>query len=467
MEGGFFRVILAGLIVIILFGADMKYLMLITCMLTGLAAMGQRGVVDKIVAVVGEEIVLMSDVENELMHLMQSQGNVGNTVDLRDEVFENQLVQKLLLAQAKVDSVMVTDAEVESQLNAQLEFYVQQTGSEEQLERYFGKSMLEIKNDMRPYMRNNMITQRMQAKIVENVRVTPSEVRFFYRGVNRDSLVDVPAKYEIQQIVVRPRVSDTEKERVRARLREFREQIQEGKQTFATLAVLYSEDQGSAVRGGELGYKAKGDFVPEFAEEAFGLKPGQLSKIVETEYGFHLIQCVDRQGDRMNLRHILLRPKVAEEERREAIEALDSIRMFVETGELTFEEAARYFSADKQTRQNGGLLADENADSRLPKDKIRDAMAVEVNRLEVGEMSEPFVDRSSGQEEYKIIRVKAFYPQHKANLEDDWTYFEGMLRAERQQEVFLKWIRERQANTYIHVDEAYRDGRFRYGGWIK
>ena len=445
----------------------MRYVSLLVMLFIATCATAQDNVVDKIVAVVGEQIVLKSDVESGLLHLQQAQGNFTNTLNLRDEVFEQQLIQKLLLAQAEVDSVTTTDDEVEAQLNARIEYMLQQVGTQEQLERFFGKPMQAIKDELRPMTRDAIITERMQAQIVQDVRVTPSEVRAFYKTLNQDSLPDIPAKYEIQQIVVKPKVTDVEKERVRTRLREFRDQIQSGAQSFTTLAVLYSEDEGSAARGGELGYITKNDVVPEFAEEAFSLKPGRLSKIVETEYGFHLIQCIDRQGDRINVRHILLRPQIAEEERQEAIHALDSITYFIKEEGLTFEDAALYFSADKQTRRNGGLLVDENMDSRLSRDKIRDAMAIEVAKLKVGDISEPFMDNSMGSEEYKIIKIKAYHPQHKANLEDDWSSFEEMLRQQKQQEVFLKWIKEKQESTYIHIDEAYKDMNFRYEGWIK
>lgn len=445
----------------------MRYVSLLVMLFIATCATAQDNVVDKIVAVVGEQIVLKSDVESGLLHLQQAQGNFTNTLNLRDEVFEQKLIQKLLLAQAEVDSVTTTDDEVEAQLNARIEYMLQQVGTQEQLERFFGKPMQAIKDELRPMTRDAIITERMQAQIVQDVRVTPSEVRAFYKTLNQDSLPDIPAKYEIQQIVVKPKVTDVEKERVRTRLREFRDQIQSGAQSFTTLAVLYSEDEGSAARGGELGYITKNDVVPEFAEEAFSLKPGRLSKIVETEYGFHLIQCIDRQGDRINVRHILLRPQIAEEERQEAIHALDSITYFIKEEGLTFEDAALYFSADKQTRRNGGLLVDENMDSRLSRDKIRDAMAIEVAKLKVGDISEPFMDNSMGSEEYKIIKIKAYHPQHKANLEDDWSSFEEMLRQQKQQEVFLKWIKEKQESTYIHIDEAYKNMNFRYEGWIK
>ena len=224
----------------------MRYVSLLVMLFIATCATAQDNVVDKIVAVVGEQIVLKSDVESGLLHLQQAQGNFTNTLNLRDEVFEQQLIQKLLLAQAEVDSVTTTDDEVEAQLNARIEYMLQQVGTQEQLERFFGKPMQAIKDELRPMTRDAIITERMQAQIVQDVRVTPSEVRAFYKTLNQDSLPDIPAKYEIQQIVVKPKVTDVEKERVRMRLREFRDQIQSGAQSFTTLAVLYSEDEGSA-----------------------------------------------------------------------------------------------------------------------------------------------------------------------------------------------------------------------------
>ena len=337
----------------------MRYLSLLVLLFLASYASAQKNVIDKIIAVVGEEIVLKSDIENQFLH-EQSQGLVNSSADSRTRILENLLVQKLLVAQAKIDSIEVTDTEVENALNSQLEQYVQHIGSRERLETYFGKSYEDIKNEMRNPLREQMITQHMQSKIVGNVRVTPSEVRYFYRKFNKDSLPEVPDKYEIQQIVIKPRISDTEKERIRNRLRDFREEILAGKQTFNTLAVLYSEDPGSAAKGGELGYQTKSALAPAFAEAAFSLKPGRVSKIVETEFGFHILQYIDRQGDKVNVRHILLRPRISDEERQEAIQHLDTVLTYIHDGKATFEEAAAYFSMDKKTRNNGGLIFNED-----------------------------------------------------------------------------------------------------------
>lgn len=445
-----------------------KYLLLlILCVQAGFLS-AQKNVVDKIVAIVGEEIILKSDIENAYLQ-EQGQGLISSSSDYKTELLEKQLIQKLLLAQAQIDSISVTEEQVENAIANRIEYFISNIGSQERLEAYFSKSMEEIRDDMRGPLRELLITEQMQQKIVEKIRITPSEVRNYFKRLPKDSLPEMPDRYELQQIVLRPRISDAEKERIRERLREYREQILNGEKTFNTLAVLYSEDPGSATRGGELGYIPRNQLDPAFAEAAFSLKPGKISKIVESEFGFHIIQLIDRQGEKINVRHILLQPKIAEEEKEEALHRLDTIRQYINENKMTFEEAAMYFSSDKQTRNNGGLVADpQTGESRIARANIPGEMAKEINSLKVNEVSMPFITHSErGLEEYKIVKVKEFYPRHRANLEDDWQNFELMLTNEKQMDKLEKWIKEKQANTYIHIDEEYRKGKFRYDGWIK
>ena len=425
----------------------------------------QNNVVDKIVAIVGEEIILKSDIENEFLS-EQSQGVISSSSDYRADILEKQLIQKLLVAQAKIDSIVVTEDEVEAEVNNRIKYFTSVLGSKERVESYFNKSLVDIKNDLRAPTREKLIAESMQQHIVDKIRSTPSEIKSYYKKLAKDSLPDIPDKYEIQQIVLKPTVSDAEKERLRDRLRSFRDQILNGEKTFNTLAVLYSED-GASSRGGELGYMSKTEMVPEFAEAAFNLKPGKISKIVETEFGFHIIQLIDRQGEKINVRHIILQPKVTDEEREEALHRLDTIRTYIMDNKMTFEEAAHYFSTDKKTRNNGGLVAAADGDSRIEKAAIGGEMARQVNRMKVGQVSEPFNERTEHGEELKIIKIKAFYPQHKANLEDDWMIFEMMLKRDKQMEKLEKWIKEKQADTYIHLDDDYKNSKFRYEGWIK
>lgn len=442
-----------------------KYLfaLILLFQIGGLSA--QNNVIDKIIAVVGEEIILKSDIENAFLH-EQGQGLISSSADYKAELLEQQLIQKLLVAQAKIDSITVTEAEVEAEVASRVEYLTSQIGSIERLESYFGKPLEEIKDEMRAPIREQLITGSMRQHIVDKIRITPSEVRLFFRKLPKDSLPEISDKYEIQQIVMKPNISLAEKERIRERLREYREQILNGEKTFNTLAVLYSEC-GSAPRGGELGYKSKTEWVPEFADAAFNLKQDKISKIVETEFGFHIIQLIDRQGEKINVRHILLQPKVSEEDRQEAIQRLDSVRQFIVDGKVTFEEAAYYSSADKTTKNNGGIVADGNGSSKIAKAEIEGETARHINKMKLGEISEPFMEKKDSREEYKIVKIKAFYPQHKANLDDDWMMFENMVKQEKQMDKLEKWIKEKQANTYIHIDEAFRSSKFRYSGWIK
>ncbi|MCC8174775.1 MAG: peptidylprolyl isomerase, partial [Odoribacter sp.] len=422
---------------------------------------------DKIIAVVGEEIILKSDIEKNYIN-QQLQGLVSSSSDYRTNILENFLVQKLLIAQAKLDSISVSEDEVEAEVSRQINFYANTLGSVERVESYFDKNIEDIRNDLRSNLRDELTTQNMQSKIMENIRTTPSEVKALFRKIPKDSLPDMPDKYELQQIVLKPQVSEAEKERIRELLRGFREQIQNEETSFTTLAVLHSQD-GAASKGGELGYMSKTELVPKFADVAFNLKPGRVSKIVETEYGFHIMKLNDRQGEKLNVRHIVLQPKVSAQEREEALQALDTIRQAILTDDdFTFEKAAYFYSTDKKTRNNGGLMAsEEDIDSKIERALVPGEIARQIANLKVGEITQPFVDRTEYGEEYKIVKVKAFYPQHKANLEEDWMIFENMLKNEKQRERFNKWLKEKQQETYIRIDDEYKNANFNFQGWIK
>lgn len=426
----------------------------------------QNNVVDQIVAIVGNEPILKSDIENAFMK-DQSENKVSASIDYKAYLLEKSLIAKLLLAQAKLDSITVTETEIENQLTQRIEHFTRVIGSREKLEKYFQKSILEIKDEFRDDVENEMITQRMQAKITENVRITPSEVRHFYKTIPQDSLPEMPTELEIQQIVVKPKITVAEKERIRKRLREFRDRIIKG-ESFATLAVLYSEDPGSASRGGELGYTPRTKLVPEFANAAFNLKPNKISKIIETEYGYHILKLIDRKGETVNVRHILIKPKIAEEERTKAMNRLDSISKGIKDGKGDFETAAFYFSEDKDTKNNGGLIVDKRtSNSRIPLAALPPTLSKQVRNLKVGEVSEPFLDKTHAGEEYKIIKIKTIHESHKANLNDDWSSFEQMLIGKKSEKVMEKWIQSKLKTTYIHIDDMYKNATFKYKGWIK
>lgn len=450
----------------------MRYIFRKTCtvltllLLSILTLNAQDNVVDKIIAVVGNQVVLKSDVEQRFISL-KAQGYTSGSVDLKTEIFEDLLIQKLMIAQAAIDSIEVTEQEVEEDLSRKMEMYIQRIGSKEKLEQYFGKSILDMKNDLREPTRDERIKEKMQAEITKDIHITPAEVRDFYNKLNKDSLPTIAGKLEVQQIVRYPKVTDDEKDRIRKRLRDFRDRVHKG-ESFSTLAVLYSEDPGSARQGGELGYTPRSSLVPEFANVAFNLKTDKVSKIVETEYGFHIIQFIDRKGERINVRHILLKPKIEEEKRKEATTRLDSIADLIRSEKLEFGEAAFYFSADKDTRNNGGLIVNPyTGSSRFEKDNLPPAIAQQINSLKINEISEPFLDVSGGKDAYKIIKIKSETKSHTANLSDDWSIFENMLTNQKQQDVLDKWIKEKQSGTYVHIDDSYKNAKFRFKGWQK
>lgn len=444
-----------------------KMNILLTLILVGIfTTNAQDNMVDKIIAVVGNQVVLKSDVENRFLS-MQAQGYTSGSVDLKTEIFEDLLIQQLMIAQAQVDSIEVTEQEVEDELDRKMEMYIQRIGSKEKLEQYFNKSILEMKNDLRDDTRDGRIKEKMQAEITKNIHITPAEVREFYKSTPQDSLPIVPGELQIQQIVKYPQISANEKDRVRAKLRGFRERISNG-ESFATLAVLYSEDPGSAQRGGELGYTPRANLVPQFANVAFNLKTDKVSKIVETEYGFHIIQLIDRKGERINVRHILLKPKIEKAKRNAATQQLDSIANLIRNNKMEFDEAAFYFSDDKDTRNNGGLIVNPyTATSKFEKDNLPPAIAKQANTLKINEISSAFLDVTGGKDAYKIIKIKSETKSHKANLSNDWSQFENMLRAKKQQKILNKWILEKQTNTYVHIDDSFKNAKFRFKGWLK
>lgn len=444
-----------------------KFNTLLALILIGVfSANAQDNMVDKVIAVVGNQVVLKSDVESRFLSF-QAQGYTSGSVDLKTEIFEDLLIQQLMIAQAQVDSIEVTEQEVEDQLERKMEMYIQRIGSKEKLEQYFNKSIIDMKNDLRDDTREERIKEKMQAEITKNIHITPAEVREFYKSIPQDSLPTIPGELQIQQLVKYPKISDNEKDRIRNKLRGYRERVLNG-DSFATIAVLYSEDPGSAQKGGELGYMPRSGLVPEFANVAFNLKTDKVSKIVETEFGFHIIQLIDRKGERINVRHILLKPQIEAEKRTATIFTLDSIANLVREDKMNFDQAAYYFSDDEDTRNNGGLIVNPyTGTSKFERDQLPPAVAKTANELKINELSSAFLDVTQGKDAYKVIKIKSETKAHKANLSDDWSIFENMLTNKKQQKILNKWISEKQNKTYVHVDDSFRNAKFRFKGWIK
>ena len=452
-----------------------RNLIIIALMLLALPMMAQNRqsqVIDKVVAVVGKNIILQSDIENQYIQYRMQGMAEGTGKEVRGRILEDLLLQKLMLNQAEMDSITVTDEQVEAELNRRIQWFIARIGSQEKMEAQFGKSMSEIKDEVRQASKDNMLQEQVQAKIMENVVVTPKEVKEFYRDIPRDSLPMIDSDYEIVQIVKRPPVSIDEKLQVKDRLYQIRKRILDGESSFATMAVLYSEDPGTSRQGGELGFAGKGVYATEFENVAFNLRDGEISDVVETEFGFHIIQLIERRGETINCRHILLTAKVPVEALEKAQNELDSVAQLVRNGDMTFEEACKKYS-DDDSRSNGGYLTNmgtggnwlsmkdlQELEQGYPEYKN---LAFVINRLEVGEISDPLpMTTNDNKDAFRLIMVKRKTEPHQANLKDDYSLIQNWAMSQKRQEALGKWVSEKAAKAYIRLDDSFKDYDFYY-----
>lgn len=423
-------------------------------------------IIDQVVAVVGGERVLQSDIEQEIMR-MKMQGVITRDND-KCSVLEQLLMQKLLLAQSKIDSLTVNDASVEMEIDRRLKYFVNQIGSEKGLEDYFNKPIYEIKDDLRELIGEQQLTQQMRQKIVDKVNITPSEVKSFFRKTPEDSLPVIPDQYELQQIMIYPPSTAEAKFQVKEKLLDIRNRVLNGER-FSTLAVAYSEDRASAIRGGELGFRTRDEYVKAFADAAFNLKDGQVSSIVETEYGFHIIQMIENKGDRVNVRHILIKPQFSSEMLSQAIAKLDSVRNLVINDSLTFERAVLKFSEDKKSMLNGGLVINPYTNtSMFEKDQLQPSDYYVIKELKVGELSAPFESRDDhANVVFKVIKVKRFAASHRANIKDDYDVIQSLAKQDVENDILKGWLAKKQKTTFIRIDPSFRNCSFESNGWIK
>ncbi|HIE16507.1 MAG TPA: peptidylprolyl isomerase [Bacteroidales bacterium] len=427
----------------------------------------QNNVIDGVVAIVGDNIILKSDIENQFYQL-KSQNRTYNNPNIKCTILEDFLFQKLLLNKAQKDSIEIPESEVNSNLDRRINYFISQVGSQQKLEDYFGKTILEIKADFKEQLRNQMMIEKMQNKITENIKVSPHEVKIFFDNLPKDSLYSYPDQYILQQIVVNPPVSRQEIWRIRKQLNEFRDRVEKG-ENFATLAILYSEDPGSAKKGGELGYVGRGDLDPDFAAAAFNLKtPGDISRIIKTKFGYHIIQLIDRQGNKVNLRHILLIPKLDNTSLLKAKTKLDSILTLIKKDSISFAEAARNFSDDEQTKNNAGIMINTSTGkTKFALSDLDQTTQDIVKHLSVGEISAPFLTTSlQGQQIIKIIKIKEKIPAHTMNPKNDYQDIQAMCLAAKKQKEINNWIEEEINKTYIHIDKSYGNCPFNYS-WKK
>lgn len=425
----------------------------------------QPRLVDGVVAVVGRNIVLKSDIDQQFESLKQQ--NQGEMPGGRCEVFEDLLFEKLLLHQAEQDSVVVSDEEVDLTLERRINVFVQQIGSRQKLEQYYNKSILEIKEEMQPFVKDQMIAQRMMQKVTADIETTPTEVRNFYKSIPEDSLPLINAQVEYARIVKYPDPSPEAVEEAIERLNELRKRISEGS-SFSTMAVLYSEDPGSAKSGGQYEGIKRGQFVKEFEAVAFNLQEGEISTPFRTEYGYHIVQLLQRRGEELDLRHILIKPKISKEDLDESKAFLDSVRQLITDGKFSFEELAERVSDDESSRLNGGVVMNPNTgDSRWQTSELDKELFYQLEGLDKGEISRPEFFRSRDDKEgYRLLKLINRSEAHRANLKTDYQFIQQMAKQKKQGEVLKEWIEEKLKTTYVRVNNDYLKCEFD-NDWIK
>lgn len=431
-------------------------------MIFSTAVKAQDKVIDEVIAVVGSHPILYSDVEAQYMQ-MRAQMNVSDAAAARCQIFEQMLYQKLLLYQAEIDSITVDDEQVNATLDQKLRYYIQQFGSQEKLEDFYDKSILEIKEEFREPIREQLLSEQVQGKVTENIKSTPTEVKKFFEKIPADSIPVIPMKYEIAQIVKEPDVNAEELNASKAKITALRDRIMKGEK-FNTLAVLYSEDPGSAAKGGELGLFGRGDMAPEFESAAFGLKnKGDVSEVIKSKFGYHIIQLIERRGEYINARHILIIPKVSPLDLVKAKNDLDSIAGLIAKDSISFEKAALRFS-DDPGKVNGGLLINPaSSNSVFPADQLDPKVFFVVDKLKVGEVSSavPYTTED-GTSAYRILKLVSRTEPHKANLKDDYNQLQEWALNEKKGLAVAKWIKEKSKLAYLRIDEPYKNCTFQY-----
>ena len=438
----------------------------------GMTVYGQDNVIDEVVWVVGDEAILKSDVENERLDAQYNGRRFDG--DPYCVIPEELAIQKLFLHQAEIDSVTVTDQEVLQQVEQRMAWLIEQIGSKEKMEENYNKTSTQIREMLRDNIRNGLTVQQMQQKIVGDIKLTPAEVRNYFNKLPSDSIPYIPMQVEVQIITREPKIKDEEIERVKSQLRDFTDRIYKGETTFSTLARLYSEDPGSARRGGEYGFTGRGELTPEFANVIFNMTDTKkISKVFETEYGYHIAQLIEKRGDRISYRHILIKPRVDEKELEVELLKLDTLANDIRKNKFTFDEAATWVSQDKDTRNNHGLIANpQSGTARFEMQQlagmISQELAKEIEKMQIGEVSKPFtMINNKGKEVCAIVKLKNRIDGHKATISEDYQRLKSIVMEKRSEEKIQKWILKKQKTTYVRINPNWNHCEFKYPGWVK
>lgn len=434
----------------------------------------KKNVIDEVAWIVGDNAIYKSEIEDQYAQ-MRSQGmNPGG--DPYCVIPEQLAVEKLYLHQAKIDTIEAPVGQLSSGVDRQMNFFVNGLGSREKVEEYFRKSWNALRDEVLEKMKTNYIMEQVQSNLTKNVKATPNDVKKYFAKLPSDSIPYVPMQVEVQIVQLNPIIPKQEIEDIKSRLRDFTDRVNKGEASFSTLAILNSEDPGSSRNGGELGFQNRSEYVPEFANVAWNLNdPKKVSRIVETEYGYHIIQFIDRRGDQVNVRHILLTPKVSEKDLRDATMRLDSIRKEIVAGKFSFDESVRYISQDKDSRNNKGLMINANQESelfgsiRFEMQDLPAEIARHIEHMQPGDISEPFVmkDAKKNRESAVMVRLNQRIPGHSANLEEDYNMLKRMYENHRREQIIKDWVENKIKDTYVHISEGWRNCDFRYDGWEK
>ena len=439
-------------------------------MVVALTSVAQNNIIEQIAWIVGDQPIWKSEIEAQYNNMQYENTEIKG--DPYCVIPEQLAIEKLYLHQADIDTIDAPNNAVISEVEQRLNFYINQLGSKEKMEEYFRKTMPEIREFLTDIVRNGYRVRNVQQNLTKNIKVTPSDVRKYYDKLPLDSIPFVPMLVEAEIITLYPTIQRQEIEDVKARLRDYSDQVTKGEKPFSTLAILYSEDKGSAVRGGEIGFMGRGQLDPEYAAVAFNLNDAKrVSKIVESEYGFHIIQLIEKRGDRINTRHILLRPRVSDADLQDAITRLDTVRAdVVDAKKVTFEEVVPFVSQDKDTRNNRGLMVNpQTGTSRFEMSELPQEVAKVINDMQVGEVSKPFVmmDPKLNREVVAMVKLTNRIDGHTANMADDYQTIKGMYEDARRQEILKEWVEKKIADTYVRIEDGWRNCDFQHKGWIK
>lgn len=429
----------------------------------------QNNVAEEVAWVVGDTPIWKSEIEEQYNNMQYEKVAING--DPYCIIPEQMAIEKLYLHQADLDTIEVPDASVMAEVDARINFYITQLGSKEKMEEYFRKPMPEMRAAMTDMVRNSYRVRQVQQSLTKNVKGTPADVRKFFDRLPQDSIPFIPTQVEVQILTLNPVIPRQEIEDVKARLRDYADRINRGESPFSTLAILYSED-GSSVRGGEIGFMGRSHLDPEYAAVAFNLNdPKKVSKIVESQYGYHIIQLIEKRGDRINTRHILLKPKVSDNDLMDAVNRLDSVRTdIVDNKKFSFEEAVPYLSQDKDTRNNRGVMVNsQSGTTKFEMSELPQEVAKTVAAMQPGDISKPFVmtDPKLNREVVAIVKLTSRTDGHKANMSDDYQTIKGMYEDDQRNEILKSWLEKKIANTYVRIEPEWRNCDFNHKGWVK